>query len=244
MESIVFDIGNTLIKAGIFKNDELVRVEKLDVLNKESLASLLKEEDVKQAIFSSVRVENFSELLNSFLPTITLDERTKLPFKNLYKTPATLGRDRIASVAGAISQYPKEDILVIDAGTCIKYDLITAKGEYPGGGISPGIEMRFKALNTFTGKLPLINFNQQQVELIGSSTEGSILSGVLNGALAEVDGIITQYKKHYPSIKVLLTGGDSDFFAKGLKSTIFADPYLTLKGLNFILKYNVEKQPG
>jgi type III pantothenate kinase len=149
----------------------------------------------------------------------------------------------VANVVGAASLFPKQNCLITDAGTCIKFDFINAKKQYLGGAISPGISMRFKALHHYTDKLPLIK-PQKKVMLIGNSTKNSIASGVQNGALAEIENIILRYKKKFGGIKVILTGGDMEPFARNIKSDIFAAPHLTLIGLNEILNFNsaTEKQ--
>jgi type III pantothenate kinase len=170
---------------------------------------------------------------------VMLGSKTQLPFKNLYATPETLGNDRVAAVAGAQSLFPGRDVLVIDAGTSITYDLLTAKGEYRGGGISPGLQMRFDALHTLTSKLPLIKAEREkEIILIGNSTKTAILSGIQNGVLQEVDGIIECYKADFPGIKTLICGGDNKYFDKYLKNNIFAAPNLVLQGLMKILQFN------
>jgi type III pantothenate kinase len=172
-----------------------------------------------------------------------LSSGTKLPFSNKYATPETLGNDRLSAVAGAHAEYPGRNVLVIDAGTCIKYDFITEDGEYLGGSISPGIQMRYNALHTFTQKLPSLSPLAIQPALIGDSTIGSIHSGVINGVMAEMQGIIQSYAGRFKNICVILSGGDIEIIKPVFsgKNNIFADPLLVLKGLNFILEHNVEK---
>jgi len=148
-----------------------------------------------------------------------------------------LGKDRIAAVTGAWSMFPAKNILAIDAGTCITYDLITSNGEYLGGGISPGIRMRFQAMHTFTGKLPLVE-PEDFDELIGRSTRESLLSGVYNGVMAEISELIRLYGKKFDDLTVILTGGDHVFLHNKLKISIFAVPELVLLGLNEIFDYN------
>jgi len=171
---------------------------------------------------------------------LELDTSTLLPITLNYKTLETLGKDRIALAVAAAQLYPHKNVLIIDAGTCITYDFIDKHKEYQGGSISPGIQMRFKALNTFTDKLPLIN-PTDNVELLGKSTSESISSGVMNGVYSEIDGIIDKYKINFPDIEVILTGGDIIYFDKKLKNNIFANSNLVLKGLNMILDYNAGK---
>ena len=161
-----------------------------------------------------------------------------LPVKVLYKTPETLGNDRLANVCGARIQYPDANVLVIDMGTCIKYDFISADGFYHGGGISPGLTMRYKALTRFTSQLPYFKPVEEFPVLIGQSTEGSMRSGVENGILEEVKGIISQYQELFDQTLIMLTGGDCAKFADKLKSPIFVAPNLTLSGLKVILDHN------
>jgi type III pantothenate kinase len=168
---------------------------------------------------------------------IPLSFQTPVPFTNRYKSPVTLGKDRIAAVAGAVSQFPGRNVLVIDAGTCITYDFINDRGEYFGGAISPGIRMRFKAMNTFTGKLPLIE-PEEFDGFIGTTTGESMQSGVYNGISAEINGFITQYMDNFDDLVVIITGGDHQFLHNKLKISIFAAPDLVLLGLNEIFDYN------
>jgi type III pantothenate kinase len=157
---------------------------------------------------------------------------------NKYNTPETLGKDRLAGVVGAMQLMPASDILVIDAGTALTYDIVTSSGEYLGGAISPGITMRYKALHTFTNRLPLLDYNDD-AQLIGYDTSSCIHSGVLNGAAAEMEGIIQQYRQIYPGLRIILTGGDQNYFDKRLKIKTFAAPNLVLEGLNLILDFNI-----
>jgi len=193
-------------------------------------------------MISTVRSEPISLLdkLKLDCKIYLLDESTPLPFRSNYITKETLGRDRLAGVAAAFFMQPGHDSLVIDAGTAITYDLITAGGDYLGGAISPGIRMRYQSLHTFTGQLPLLD-TESHADLIGNSTRGSIHSGVLNGVIAEVEGIIAQYSALYPGLNIILTGGDHIYFDKQLKVKTFADPNLVLEGLNYLLNYNLEK---
>jgi type III pantothenate kinase len=171
---------------------------------------------------------------------LLFNSETPIPIKNRYRSAHTLGSDRLASAIGGNSLAPGQDILVIDAGTCVKYNYVNANNEYIGGGISPGLQMRFKAMNTFTSRLPLLEPVESYTELIGTNSNESILSGVQLGVINEVDAFIDQYRQQFNNIKVFLTGGDTDFFAKRLKNRIFADQNLILKGLNEILEYNLK----
>ena len=182
-------------------------------------------------------IELINYLESTFDFFIDLNEYTNIPIKNLYDSKSTLGKDRLAAVIGANNFYPKSNVLVIDMGTAITFDFINKKDQYLGGSISPGLEMRFSALNHFTGKLPLLKKNEK-FSLIGSNTESAIISGVQNGIIFEIDSYINNIKKEYEDLKTILTGGDAIFFDKKLKNTIFVDLNLNFIGLNTILEYN------
>ena len=171
------------------------------------------------------------------LNTLILNSETKLPFKNLYKTPKTLGVDRIALVCASVEQFPDKNVLIIDAGTCITYDFINTKNEYLGGAISPGIRLRYQSLHNLTANLPLLETEMPE-NSIGNSTASSIHSGVVFGILKEIDGVIEDYQEKYSDLTVILTGGDAYFLSKQLKNSIFANSNFLLEGLNFILEYN------
>ncbi len=168
---------------------------------------------------------------------LELHSELKFPFKNNYGTPKTLGVDRIALVAAAVNEFPNQNVLIIDAGSCITYDFISEELVYSGGAISPGIEMRYKAMNHFTSKLPLLN-RQDEVNFIGNSTANSMHSGVVNGVIGEIDYFVRLYKEKNGFLTVVLTGGDANFLANKLKIDIFAQPNFLLRGLNTILIYN------
>ena len=226
---------------GVFSGDELVRKEIWDSLELSRLKKFLYNQNIEKVILSSVA--NAEEAVSDFLKKhfffIQLTEKTSLPVKNLYETHETLGKDRLAAVAGAFELFPYENCLVIDAGTCITLDLLNEKGEYLGGNITPGIEMRFKAMNHFTARLPLIE-RKDQNDWLGKSTETAMRNGGQLGAILEVEGFIEMCRREYKGLNVLLTGGDADFFAKTLKTKIFANQNLVLVGLNKILKHNVQ----
>lgn len=240
--NLVIDIGNTRIKCALFHQNNLQELlfynHFNDILNNQQLTSM-----ATHAIIGSVvaGAELWQLKLNDLIPTLLFTNTTKTPLINSYKTIATLGSDRLCASVAGYYLHPNKPVLTIDAGTCIKYNFVN-NNHYLGGGISPGIAMRFKALNEFTSKLPLVEFNQNFNTLIGDNTENSILSGVLNGTIAEIDGIINEYKLQYPEILVLLTGGNSEYLAKQLKNSIFAHQNLVLKGLNDILNYNLENK--
>jgi len=241
---LVIDIGNTRIKAAVFQKDQLLEFLVFKDY-REVLESALFNNNYtfNNCIVASVvdDIAVFVDELAKNVNVLLFTSETPLPIKNLYKTTSTLGSDRLAAAVGGEFLFPGQDILIIDAGTCIKYNFVNEKKEYIGGAISPGLQMRFKALNTFTARLPLLEVDPDFNSLIGVDTKGSILSGVEMGAIAEVNGFIAEYKLMSPNLKVLITGGDVNFFEKRLKNSIFADSYLILKGLNRILNYNIKE---
>ena len=237
--NLIIDIGNTRSKLGLFKKDQLIeRVvrKKLTVIG---LGRFCKKHKVERIALSSTAEvpEEVEKYLKKTFDYLRLSHLTPLPIVNLYKTPKTLGRDRIAGVVGALGQFPGKNCLVIDAGTCITYDFLSADAKYHGGGISPGIAMRLQAMNAFTAKLPLVKQEKEPV-LLGFSTKTSLQSGGQMGAVMEVEGFIRRYRAEFGKINVVLTGGDADFFANHLKTKIFVNPNLVLCGLNKILTYN------
>jgi len=239
--NLVIDVGNTQFKLAVFENDQLIDKS---AGNTSKLTEILKKftqvyPKISHCMVSSVThfsAEDLSSLRQNF-KLIELSTALKLPFSLAYKTPQTLGVDRIALASAAAVQYANRNVLVIDAGTCITYDFISADANYLGGAISPGINMRFKALHTFTSKLPLLEA-QAQENLIGNSTETSLQSGVLFGVLYEIDGFIQAYSEKYDNLTIILTGGDAHFLRDRLKNDIFANSNFLLEGLNYILEHN------
>ena len=240
--NLVIDQGNTVSKLAVFHAGEMIARIVEPVLNTKILQSIFGEfPEISKGILSSVSMypDDISGLLNHKLnPFIILNSGTPLPIINKYSTKKTLGYDRIADAVGAFSIFPGCNILVIDAGTAITIDLVTAGGEFYGGNISPGIDLRFKALHENTKKLPMVEKNEEY-PFLGKTTEKAILAGVLNGITFELDGYIDKLKTQYPDLKIILTGGDTKYFDKKLKNSIFANLNLNLSGLNRILEYNV-----
>ena len=238
--NLIIDIGNTAAKVALFDGGEMVEVLTESNQSLDCLEALCAKYPVEQGIVATV-IDLSERVLAALValpfPLLWLDSKTPLPVTNLYETPETLGYDRMAAVVGANEQYPRRDILVIDAGTCITYEFIDSKGQYHGGNISPGMQMRFKALNQFTGRLPLIDSNGRKLPM-GRDTETAIRAGVLKGMEYEISGYIESMKHKYPELLVFLTGGDDFSFDSIVKSIIFADRFLVLKGLNRILNYN------
>jgi type III pantothenate kinase len=234
--NLLIDSGNTYTKAALCDEQKIIELIKVNAL--EDLKKIAEKYSFKTVIISSVNKEA-AEILGLFpkSKTILLNSNTPVPIKNLYKTPSTLGVDRLAGVIGASTLFPGAPCLCIDAGTCLTYDLIDAQAQYLGGSIAPGIEMRFKALHTFTARLPLVERQEKEV-LIGTTTEESILSGVQTGILKEMEGVINDYKTRYKGLKIIITGGDSGFFESRIKDTIFVVQDLLFLGLKRIIEYN------
>ncbi|WP_347159931.1 type III pantothenate kinase [Pontibacter chitinilyticus] len=239
MRSVVIDIGNTGTKYGLFEEDSLLKQGYFQ--QKDQLPEELYQHSFDHAIVASV-AENPQAILQRLSVTgkfLELTGQTALPIGNFYKTPQTLGADRKAAAVGANSLFPGRNCLAIDAGTCITHDFVDSEGNYHGGGIAPGLNMKFKALHTFTGRLPLVQRTDNSFPLTGQTTEASILSGVLGGTVAELNGLIAAYMQIFPDLVVILCGGDAGFFESTLKGRIFVIPELVLIGLHRILVYNV-----
>ena len=229
-----------MAKVALFDNGEMVEVLTESNQSLDCLEALCLKHPIERGIVATVIDLNeriLAELAALPFPVLWLDDKTPLPVVNLYETPETLGYDRMAAVVGANERFPHNDILVIDAGTCITYEFIDSKGQYHGGNISPGMQMRFKALHQFTGRLPLIDPDGRRLPM-GRDTETAIRAGVLKGMEYEISGYIESMKHKYPELLVFLTGGDDFSFESNVKSIIFADRFLVLKGLNRILNYN------
>ena len=238
---LVIDIGNTRVKAALFEKKELKDQFVFKSADDLFSADLFEKNTISHGIVASVvnEMDAFVNKLKEKTKVLLFTSETPVPIKNSYQSVQTLGSDRLASAVGGNSLFPNKNILVIDAGTCIKYNFVNKQNEYIGGAISPGFEMRFKALHTFTARLPLVEKDENFDMLIGKNTKESILSGVEIGVVAEMEGIISRYQQLYPDLITVLTGGDVNFFEKRLKKPIFADQNLILKGLNVILDYTI-----
>lgn len=231
----LIDAGNSLIKLGVYKKGEVILVHYFN-----DLSSLKQQLDPNVPIaISSVLNSDFKEdFKNVQNPVFWVSHQVKLPLKINYLTPSTLGIDRICNVAAISKINPFTPRLVIDIGTCIKFDFLNDKNEYEGGSISPGLKLRYKALNLFTDKLPLIE-TSEKVNLVGNSTESSIQSGVQNGIESEITGLISKYREKHQDLNIYITGGDAHYFDLVQKNDIFADEILTLKGILEIYLLNV-----
>ncbi|TRX61334.1 type III pantothenate kinase [Fulvivirga sp. M361] len=234
--NLVVDVGNTRAKAAVFRQEELCSVtHEIDI---EDLKTLLAENKPEKVIISSVRDDtaDFLEVLNEYDPLV-LSHRTALPFSVNYCTPQTLGNDRRAAVAGAQALFPNTNCLIIDCGTCITYDILSKEQGYMGGSISPGLHMRFQALHTFTSGLPLLT-PEENVPVTGQNTRDGIESGVIHGIIMEIEGLINHYSSKFVELRVIMCGGDTNFFENKVKARIFAAPELVLRGLNTILHHH------
>lgn len=241
--NLVIDIGNTRTKFSVLNRGEIIITVPVDEFKVEHI-DVLKEEysNLNNVILSATKeyLPGLKKALQqNFSKFIELEGNTALPINNCYKTKETLGKDRIAAAVGASVLYLNTNVLIIDVGTAITYDIINDKQQYLGGNISPGIDMRFKALNQFTDKLPLVS-QKEYNKLYGTTTEEAILAGVQNGVVFEVDRAIDTFKEFYNNLKVIITGGNAEFFDKKLKNSFFVHFNLIALGLNRILEYNGE----
>jgi type III pantothenate kinase len=243
--NLVIDIGNTFTKIGVFRQDELLDAFNYKEVDAGLIDQLLTTHQIDKAIISSVKKEKaeWQTPLEEKIPVTYFNNTMTGGIKNHYLTPETLGADRLAAVIGAHYLYPADDNLVVDGGTAITYDWVDAGGNYFGGSISPGLNMRYKALNYYTSGLPFVNADEEFTENFGSSTITAIRSGVQNGIKYELTGFIDSYEKDGKTPNILLCGGDSIFFDTLLKNSIFApcikiEPHLVLKGLNAVIHNN------
>lgn len=237
---LILDFGNTLKKAAVFQDNKMIELRSTDGDIVQILEDFKRQyPNLRSAILSSVvKIDlHLTHYLKSNFKFLLFDHQSKIPIKNSYSTPETLGKDRLAAAVGAHLLYPDDNVLVIDAGSSITYEIKTGDGVYQGGAISPGIQMRAKALNQFTHQLPKVQ-PTSGIPLLGHDTNSSLLSGIVNGAIAELGAMIDAFQNQYDGLKIILTGGDVFYFEKSLKYDIFASENLVLQGLNYILDYN------
>ena len=237
--NLIIDLGNTRLKLALFEGDKLLKIHKLDESELDDFIQELDLDKVERVIVSSVIASDspVEEKLNA-LGLKLYRVRPLLesyPFKSKYSTPDTLGEDRICNAIAAAHMFPGKNVLSIDLGTCNKYDMLDANGVYQGGSISPGFEMSLKAMHEHTGRLPMLETERPE-EWLGTSTEKAMLTGAYFGIIGEINYFIEQYGEKFSDLRVLLTGGFSLYFEKALKNHIFADPNLTLRGMNELLK--------
>jgi len=238
---LAIDVGNTKVKAAVFENNTLLHkaVFNLNAFKPEIEEILKAYPSIKELIVASVsKLEKDAFLhFNTKLKVHFITRDYNYPFQNLYSSPNTLGIDRLVLAAGAVLNYPKQNRLIIDAGTCVTYDFIDENDNYLGGAISPGIRLRYEALHNYTANLPLLT-KEEPKNTIGNSTNQSIHSGVVNGLTLEIDGFINSYSDSYKNFIIILTGGDSEFLVNRLKNNIFANQNFLLESLNQLFQYN------
>lgn len=240
--NVAIDLGNTRAKVALFKGTELVELE--NKLKPEEVFDWVATRKPQQAIIASVNASTreLQQQLSAFCVCRELNPELPVPVKKHYETPESLGADRLAAAVGGSKLFPGEGILVIDAGSCITYDYVDEQANYLGGAISPGLQMRFKAVHNFTARLPLIEKAPEKVPVLGKNTFESLSSGVVNGACAEIEGMISRVAAENCLNRVIFCGGDAEFFETKIKQPIFVIPELVLIGLNEIIRYNASKK--
>jgi type III pantothenate kinase len=237
MQTLVIDAGNTNIKLGCFKNEQLTHVQRFDYANLDELKKIIRDsKDASLAISSVVSSEISSQLL-SIKDGLIITPSISLPIQNTYESPETLGMDRLCNAVGVAKRMKSSYGVSIDIGTCIKFDIVSKTEGYMGGSIAPGIDLRYKSLNAFTEKLPLLS-NKSKISIVGKDTKTSMQSGVINGMRAEIQGLVSYYESHFQDLTFFMTGGDANFFDIQGKNDIFAVENLTLFGLFEIYKHN------
>ncbi|HAD11550.1 MAG TPA: pantothenate kinase [Saprospirales bacterium] len=239
---LALDIGNTRWKMGLFDGNTLAFQQVVTSWTTEQLVAFGNQHNVQSVIYAAVieLPDHFQEILEQHFTTLELKHATPLPFVNRYTTPHTLGKDRLAAVAGAQALYTHKNCLVIDCGTCIKYDLITAPGVYMGGNISPGLNMRSKAMHVFTARLPEVT-QHWPGHFIGWNTESALQNGAFLGTVLEMNGFIKLFESEYHPLLVTITGGDAkNIFDRIEHSEKVHEPNLTLYGLNHILTHQLQ----
>ena len=236
--NLLVDIGNTLTKIAISDGKSILIEFKLRSIDLDFIKDTIEDNKIKNSAISNVRKPNrkLFDLCNSKSNLYTFNKEIRLPFKNPYDD-GLVGEDRLSLILGAYSMYPQENVLVVDLGTCITYDIKTSKNVYQAGGISPGLSLRKKSLSSGT-----VNLNEidpvYPKSMIASDTHSSISIGLLIGIQSEIEGMINRYEKIYKNLKVIVTGGDSIFLSGKLKNTIFTNSNFIYKGLNFLIEHN------
>ena len=237
---LVIDVGNTRVKVFVYEEDEILFHEAFvhEFFFEEILKIFQKFEKISHSVLSSVGNidERVLEILNLRSKLLIIDSESKVPFINKYATPKTLGVDRMVLAAGAVLKFPNTNRLIIDAGTCITYDFVGADDAYLGGGISPGLRLRYESLHAYTAKLPLLTFKKPE-GLIGNSTAEAIHSGIVNGFVNEIRGIVGEYEKQFVNLAIILTGGDSEILSNQIKNSIFVNPNFLIESLKALQEY-------
>ena len=240
--NLIIDIGNSFTKVYVYQNGRPKFFKIINNLDELESSDVLYFKEISHVIVSDVKRDKIENILSMFNEKFIFHvKECRLPFKSRYKTMNLLGDDRIALVNSAFKKFPNENVLIIDLGTCITYDFLVKKGDYLGGLISPGFEIRYRSLNFYTANLPLIKKIEERENIIGDSTETSIQSGVYFGIVNEINSNINFFSKNYKNLKVIITGGNSKVLSKKIKNTIFADQYFLSDGLNYLIDYNKAK---
>lgn len=239
-DHLVIDAGNNRVKIGHFQSGEMTDLHIFPKDASGKIYHFLNLQSCSKAIISSVSIpeESLKAMLPANCQTIILDADTPLPMAVGYKTRATLGKDRIAAVAGAISRFPGSALLVVDAGTCMTIDHVDERGMWQGGNISPGLYMRLQAMHQFTGRLPLVSPQERSASLWGKSTSEALANGAAAGMAREIEGYFHRLESAGEQTKVVVTGGDAPVLAELTKTKIFVEPNLVLTGLHEILRYH------
>jgi len=244
--NLTIDIGNTRIKTAVFEGKNLLEVKAFDKSAfEEGVRGLFnRNPNIRQAIISSVAeaASDYESFLTDHVRVFHLDQNLSLNFRSRYDDLSKLGADRKALIAAAVVNYPSQNVLVIDLGSCVTYDLLDRSGTHHGGGISPGWQMRLNAMHTFTGRLPKLSTLENLVEkeeITGTSTHEAMSNSTFFGLIAEIDHRIEYYKSEFPDLTVILTGGDAPVFSVRLKNRIFAHSNFLLEGLNALLEHNL-----
>ena len=237
--NLCIDIGNSFIKYGVFDQDDLVKHGKVESLLVRDLKKLIAKYGITRAILSSTRksLPRFCNYLDRTVSFVILDHKVKLPFENTYGTKKTLGKDRLAAIAGAQSLFPKKNCLVFDIGTCMTSDVINRSGVYLGGNISPGKDLRIRSMHEFTSALPMVKAKFTN-PVIGKSTTSALQNGAIYGIVFEIEAFVRRIQREIGKINVILTGGDALKFGELIECKKFVIPNLVLTGLNAILKHN------
>ena len=240
---LIIDLGNTQIKYFVFDQDRELKVLTTVVNQWESALNEIRDAfpQFNKAILSDVNGSITSELIASLapIPVVNCSASLRLPFKTQYNPSKQLGADRLALIASAAFHYPNQNVLVIDVGSCITYDFLDREGVHHGGSISPGFSMRYKAMHTFSGKLPLLEPTASN-DFLGTNTASAMHAGVYSGIQSEIETMIGLYQKKFGFLTIILTGGDAQRLPKPLKNSIFAHSNFIAKGLNFILSSNID----
>ena len=244
--NLTIDIGNTRVKSAVFEGKSLLELNVFDKFAfKEELQGVFnRNPNIQQAIISSVAESDadYESALPDHVRVFHLDQYLSLNFSSKYDDTSKLGADRKALIAAAVTNYPAQNVLVIDMGSCVTYDMVDSSGLHRGGGISPGWQMRLNAMHTFTGRLPQLSTLDDSIEkkeVTGTNTQQAMFNSTFFGLLAEIGQRIEHYKSEFPDLTVILTGGDAQTFSVRLKNRIFAHSNFLLEGLNALLEHNL-----